>query len=135
MNPSWTDTDERSYYRGHEQGWADCLHEWNEQDKLPNRGKTTIQIASHSWTSIFLNRFPRWWITRDRYGNPFYGKLRILLVAVWLYWLCTAHPPWAIIPTALLIDLVVRAEGHWPLRFFVGWFLVNIVCLAFAGVI
>lgn len=30
-------TYEKGWNIGHEQGWNDCLHEWNEQDKLPNR--------------------------------------------------------------------------------------------------
>lgn len=33
---------EKGWDIGHEQGWNDCLHEWNEQDKLPNQGRNPV---------------------------------------------------------------------------------------------
>jgi 4-amino-4-deoxy-L-arabinose transferase-like glycosyltransferase len=79
------------------------------------------------------DHLPRWWISHNRYGDPFLSKFRIVLVAIIFYWTCTAHPLLAIIPGALLVDLAIRAEGQWILRFFVAWFLLNIAYFAITG--
>jgi hypothetical protein len=79
------------------------------------------------------DQLPRWWISRDRYGNPFVGRFKVLLVAIVLYWACTTHPLWAIIPGALLVDLAVRAQEHWFLRFIMVWLLANAMYYSLTG--